>query len=543
MAKQMMYSDDGRRKLLDGVRKTARAVKATMGPSGHNVILQKSYGSPRSTRDGVTVAKEVELEDKFENMGAQIVRQAASKTSDTAGDGTTAATVLTEALYAEGLKNVVAGANPTLLKRGIDAMVAAVVEAVKEMSIPCKTRQEIESIATISANSDKAIGKIIADAMDKVGKDGVITVEDGKATTTELEVVDGMQFDKGYISPYFATSAEKLTCEMENVVILYHEKKISNLRELLPLLERIAQTGKPFLVVAEDLDAEPLAALVVNKLRGVLKVCAVKAPGFGDRRKAMLQDMAILTGGKVISEDLGLKLENVSIDDLGSAKKVVVDKENTTIVGGGGDRKEIDQRIAQIRKAIETTTSDYDREKLQERLAKMVGGVAVVKVGANTEFEAKEKKDRIEDALHAARAATEEGMVPGGGVALLRAGVKAAKTREKLRGDEKTGGEIVLKALRLPAITIAANAGYDGTVVVEEILSRKEKEGFNAATGEYVDMIAAGVIDPAKVVRVALENAASAAGTLLTADICIAELPMEGEGKEEKPKPAPGAVY
>jgi len=538
-----MFAEEARRKLLDGVRKTSRAVKATMGPAGHNVVLQKSFGAPKSTKDGVTVAKEIELEDKFENMGAQIVRQAASKTSDNAGDGTTAATVLTEAIYAEGLKNVVAGANPSALQRGINATVEAVVEAIKEMAVPCKTRDEVASVATVSANSDSAIGETIADAMDKVGKDGVITVEEGKSTATELEVVDGMQFDKGYISPYFATSAEKMTCELEEPLILFHEKKVSNLREFLPLLERVAQSGRPFLVVAEDVDSEPLAALVVNKLRGVLRVCTVKAPGFGDRRKAMLQDMAILTGGKVISEDLGIKLENVSVSDLGRASRVVVDKENTTIIGGAGDKKQIEQRIAQIRKAIEATTSDYDREKLQERLAKMVGGVAVIKVGASTEFEAKEKKDRIEDALHTARAATEEGIVPGGGVALLRAGTKAAKVREKLRGDEKTGADIVLKALRLPAVTIVENAGMDGTVVVEEILGRKENEGFDASTRTYVDMYKEGIIDPAKVVRIALENAASAAGTLLTADVCVADLPTEGEGEEEKAKPAAGAIY
>jgi len=529
MAKQLLFGEASRRKLADGIERLAHAVRVTMGPSGLNVIMHKSFGAPGVTKDGVTVAKEIELKDKFENCGAQMVRQVASKTSDVAGDGTTTATVLAEAIYSEGLKNVTAGANPTALRRGIERAVGAVVEALKKMAKPCKTRDEIAKVATVSAHNETSIGELIANAMDKVGSDGVVTVEEGKGTTTTLEVVDGMQFDKGYISPYFINKPQEMTCVLEDAYILIHEKKISNLRDFLPLLERVAQTGKPILVIAEEVEGEALAALVVNRLRGTLPCCAVKAPGFGDRRKAMLQDMAILTGGQMISEDLGMKLENVSVNHLGRATRVVVEKEKTTIVGGQGKKQEIKARIQQIKNQIETTTSDYDREKLQERLAKISGGVAVVKVGAPTESDMKEKKARIEDAMHAARAAAEEGIVPGGGVALLRCEEAVEELKAKLKGDERTGADIVARALSAPLSQIAENAGADGSVVVETVRAKKGNIGFNALTGEYEDMIKAGIIDPVKVVRTALQNAASVAGLLLTTETVITELPKKAD--------------
>ncbi len=527
MAKQLLFGESARRRLQVGVGRLARAVRVTMGPTGLNVIMQKSFGAPGVTKDGVTVAKEIELKEKFENVGAQMVRQVASKTSDVAGDGTTTATVLAEAIYSEGLKNVAAGANPVALKRGIDAAVVAVVDALREMAKPCRTREDIAKVATVSAHNEAEIGDLIADAMDKVGSDGVATVEEGKSTDTTLEVVEGLQFDKGYVSPYFVNKPEAMTCVLEDCYILIHEKKISSLRDFLPLLERIAQSGKPFLLVAEDVEGEPLAALVVNRLRGTLHCAAVKAPGFGDRRKAMLQDMAILTGGETISEDLGVKLENVSLSQLGRADRVVVEKDKTTIVGGQGKKGDIKSRIQQLKNQIEETTSDYDREKLQERLAKMSGGVAVVKVGAPTESDMKEKKARIEDALHAARAAAEEGVVPGGGVALLRCAEAVEGVRKKLKGDEKTGAEIVARVLASPMAQIAENCGLDGSVVVETVRAKKGSFGFNAATGEYEDLLKAGILDPAKVTRTALQNAASVAGVLLTVETVVTELPKK----------------
>ncbi|MCC7519260.1 MAG: chaperonin GroEL [Verrucomicrobiae bacterium] len=530
-AKQLVFSEDARQRVLRGVSKLAHAVVVTLGPKGRNVVLDKKFGSPTVTKDGVTVAKEIELEDPFENMGAQMVREVASKTSDVAGDGTTTATALAEAIYREGLKNVTAGANPMDLKRGIEKAVERAVESLQKQSKKVKDKSEIKQVATISANGDETIGEIIADAMDKVGKDGTITVEEAKTIETTLDVVEGMQFDKGYLSPYFVTKAEEMEVLLENAYILINEKKISSLKDMLPLLEKIAKVGRPLLVIAEEVEGEALATLVVNKLRGTLQVCAVKAPGFGDRRKAMLEDIAILTGGKCLSEDLGIKLENVSLDDLGQAKRVVVDKENTTIVEGGGKNSDIQGRINQIRKQIEETTSDYDKEKLQERLAKLAGGVAVVNVGAATETEMKEKKARVEDALHATRAAVEEGIVAGGGVALVRA-IKALDGL-KLPEDEAIGVGIVRKALEFPVRRLAENAGLEASVIYNEIAGRKGNEGYNFATDKYEDLVESGVVDPTKVARCALQNAASIAGLLLTTEALVTEIP-------EKEKPAPG---
>jgi chaperonin GroEL len=522
-AKQLMFSEDGRKKILNGIEQLSRAVKATLGPKGRNVILDKKFGSPLVTKDGVTVAKEIELQDPFENMGAQMVREVASKTSDVAGDGTTTATVLAEAIFRQGLKNVTAGANPMALKRGIDKAVEAIIKELKAISKKVNDREQISQVATISANGDREIGNKIADAMDKVGKDGTITVEEAKSIETTLDVVEGMQFDKGYLSPYFVTSAETMETVLEDCYILNYEKKISSLNDMLPLLQSVAKTSKPLLIIAEDVEGEALATLVVNKLRGTLQICAVKAPGFGDRRKSMLEDIAVLTGGKCITEDLGLKLENVKIEDLGKAKKITVDKENTTIVEGAGKQSAIIGRVNLIRRQIEETTSDYDKEKLQERLAKLAGGVAVINVGAATETEMKEKKARVEDALHATRAAVEEGIVPGGGVALLRA-AKAVKAL-KLEGDESIGAEIVLRATEEPLRQLSANGGYEGSIVVREVLDRKTNEGFDVETGTYVDMLKAGIIDPTKVTRSALQNAASIAGLLLTTECMVTEIP------------------
>ncbi len=533
-AKQLLFDEEARKALLRGVEKLSRAVKVTLGPKGRNVVLDKKFGSPTITKDGVTVAKEIELEDPWENMGAQMVREVASKTSDVAGDGTTTATVLAEAIYREGLRNVTAGANPMALQRGIQKAVEAAVEELKKISKKVKDRTEIAQVATISANGDKTIGNIIADAMDKVGKDGTITVEEAKSIETTLDVVEGMQFDKGYLSPYFVTNAETMECVLEDAYILVHEKKISSLKDLLPLLEKIAKVGKPLLIIAEEVEGEALATLVVNKLRGTLQCCAVKAPGFGDRRKAMCEDIAILTGGKFLSEDLGIKLENVQIDDLGRAKKIVVDKENTTIVEGAGKQSDVQGRINQIRKAIEETTSDYDREKLQERLAKLAGGVAVIHVGAATETEMKEKKARVEDALHATRAAVEEGIVPGGGVALIRC--LPALNELKLKGDEAIGAEIVKRAIEEPLRQLANNAGEEGSLVVQEVKSRKGWEGFDCEKLEYTDMGKAGIIDPTKVTRFALQNSSSIAGLLLTTEACVTEVPE----KEKEKAPAGG---
>ncbi len=529
-AKQLVFNEDARKALLRGVEQLSRAVKATLGPKGRNVVLDKKYGSPTITKDGVTVAKEIELKDPWENMGAQLIREVASKTSDTAGDGTTTATVLAEAIYKEGLRNVTAGANPMALQRGITKAVDAAVEQLVKISKKVKDRSEVMQVATISANGDKTIGSIIADAMDKVGKDGTITVEEAKSIETTLEVVEGMQFDKGYLSPYFVTNAETMEANLEDCYILIHEKKISSLKDMLPLLEKVAKVGKPLLIIAEEVEGEALATLVVNKLRGTIQVAAVKAPGFGDRRKAMCEDIAILTGGKFLSEDLGIKLENVGIDDLGKAKKIVIDKENTTIVEGAGKQADVQGRINQIRKGIEETTSDYDREKLQERLAKLAGGVAVVRVGAATETEMKEKKARVEDALHATRAAVEEGIVPGGGVALIRCIPVLADT--KLKGDEAIGVDIVKRAIEEPLRMLAINAGEEGSLVVKEVAARKGWEGFDCEKMEYCDMGKAGIIDPTKVARSALQNASSIAGLLLTTECCVTEVP-------EKEKPAP----
>ncbi len=526
-AKEVRFSVDARDKMLRGVDILANAVKVTLGPKGRNVVLDKSFGAPRITKDGVTVAKEIELEDKFENMGAQMVREVASKTSDIAGDGTTTATVLAAAIVKEGSKAVAAGMNPMDLKRGIDLAVETVVEELKKNSKKVTSNAEIAQVGTISANGDKEIGDYLAKAMEKVGNEGVITVEEAKSLETELDVVEGMQFDRGYISPYFITNADKMRVEMEDPYILINEKKLSALNELLPLLEAVVQTGKPLLIVAEDVEGEALATLVVNKLRGGLKVAAVKAPGFGDRRKAMLQDIAVLTGGQAISEDLGIKLENVTLAMLGKAKKVMIDKENTTIVNGAGKKADIEGRIAQIKAQIEETTSDYDREKLQERLAKLAGGVAVIRVGGATEIEVKEKKDRVEDALNATRAAVEEGIVPGGGVALLRA-KKAVGKLTNSNADVQTGINIVLKAIEAPLRQIAENSGVEGSIVVNKILENKsETFGFDAQTEEYVDMIAKGIVDPAKVVRTALQDAASIAGLLVTTEAMVAETPKD----------------
>jgi chaperonin GroEL len=534
MAKQIIVGDEARQALLRGVNILSNVVKATLGPRGKNVILDKKFGSPTSTKDGVTVAKEIELKDPWENMGAQLVKEVASKTSDVAGDGTTTATVLAQIIYAEGIKHVTAGRNPNLIKKGIDRAVDEVVKELKGMSREV-TGEMIAQVGAISANNDESIGKIIAEAMEKVGKDGVITVEEAKGLETTLEFVEGMQFDRGYLSPYFITDPERMECVLENPLILLHEKKISNLREFLPLLESVAKMGRALLVVAEEVEGEALATLVVNKLKGTLMCCAVKAPGFGDRRKAMLEDIAILTGGKVITEDIGVKLENVTLDWLGEAAKVVVDKDNTTIVEGKGKHSEIQARIKQIRTQIEETTSDYDREKLQERLAKMVGGVALIKVGAATETELKEKKARVEDAMHATKAAVEEGIVPGGGVALLR----CQKALEKLNldGDMQIGVQIIRRAIEEPLRQIAENAGHEGSIVVEKVREMKQDFGFNALTEKYEDMIKAGIVDPTKVVRTALQNAASIAGLLLTTEGCVTEIPEE-EKKPSYPTPS-----
>lgn len=535
-AKQLQFDEAARQALLRGVEKLARAVKSTLGPSGRNVILDKKFGSPTITKDGVTVAKEIELEDPYENMGAQLVREVASKTSDIAGDGTTTATVLAEAIYREGLKNVTAGANPTSLQRGIGKAVEAIVEELGRISKKVKDRTEIAQVATVSANWDRTIGEIIADAMDKVGKDGTITVEEAKSIETSLDVVEGMQFDKGYLSPYFVTSPETMEAVIENGYILIHEKKISSLKDMLPLLEKVAKSGKPLLIIAEDVEGEALATLVVNKLRGTLQVCAVKAPGFGDRRKAMLEDIAVLTGGRCLTEDLGIKLENVTLDDLGRAKRITVDKENTTIVEGNGKQSDISGRVNQIRRQIEETTSDYDREKLQERLAKLAGGVAVINVGAATETEMKEKKARVEDALHATRAAVEEGIVPGGGVALIRA--QKVLDGLQLTGDEAIGLAIVRRAIEQPLRTLADNAGQEGALIVQEVKKRKNNEGYNVATSEYIDLVKAGVVDPTKVTRSALQNASSISGLLLTTECVVTELPE----KEKAPAMPPGGM-
>ena len=532
MAKQVVFDDTARRSLKRGIDRLADAVKVTLGPKGRNVVLDKKFGAPAITKDGVTVAKEIELEDPFENMGAQMVKEVASKTSEVAGDGTTTATALAHSIFREGMKNVTAGANPMALKRGVEKAVGAVVEELKKISKPTKGKKEISQVATISANNDKAIGDLIADAMEKVGKDGVITVEEAKAMETTLEVVEGMQFDRGYISPYFVTDPERMETVLENPLILIHEKKISNMKDLLPILEQIAKMGKPLLIIAEDVEGEALATLVVNKLRGTLATCAVKAPGFGDRRKDMLKDITVITGGEVISEELGIKLENIRLDDLGKCKKVVVDKEKTTLIEGAGGQKEIEGRIKQLRTQIEETTSDYDREKLQERLAKLAGGVAIIKVGAATEVEMKERKARVEDALNATRAAVEEGIVPGGGVVLLR----AAKALDalKLEGDEKTGAEIVRRALEEPIRQIAENAGAEGSIVVQKVRDSKGAHGFNAETNAFEDLMEAGIIDPTKVTRVALQNAASIAALLITTECLVTDIP-----EKEKTPPMP----
>ncbi len=535
MAKQIIFDEAARKKILKGVEVLAKAVKTTLGPKGRNVMIDKKFGAPMVTKDGVTVAKEVELKDPFENMGAQMVREVANKTNDNAGDGTTTATVLAEAIYREGVKNVAAGANPIYLKRGIDAAVEAAVAELKKNSKKVSGREEIRQVATVSANWDSTIGDIIADAMDKVGKDGTITVEEAKSIETTLEVVEGMQFDKGYLSPYFVTNSESMECVLENAYVLIYEKKISALNDLLPVLQLVAKSGKPLVVIAEDLEGEALAALVVNRLRGTLQVCAVKAPGFGDRRKAMLEDIAILTGGRMLSEDLGIKLENIQLADLGKAKRIVVDKENTTIVEGAGKSADIQARVKQLRVQIDETTSDYDREKLQERLAKLAGGVAVVNVGAATEPEMKEKKMRVEDALHATRAAVEEGISAGGGVALLR----CAKAIDaiKAEGEEAIGAQIVRRAIESPLRQLCENAGVEGSLIVQHVLAKKGAEGFNVATGEYVDLVKAGVVDPTKVTRSALQNAASVASLLLSTECMITDLP------EEKPAtPMPGGM-
>ncbi len=529
-AKMICFDEEARARLLEGVNTMAQAVAVTLGPKGRNVIIEKSYGSPTVTKDGVTVAKAIELEGNYENMGAQMVKEVASKTSDIAGDGTTTATVLAQAIFKEGTKMVAAGSSPMDLKRGIDKAVAAIVEELSKMSKPTRNSDEIAQIGTISANSDESIGRILAEAMEKVGKEGVITVEEAKSMTTELETVEGMQFDRGYLSPYFVTNPERMTVELENPRILLHEKKISSMKDLLPLLEQVAKSGEQLLIIAEEIEGEALATLVVNKIRGTLHTAAVKAPGFGDRRKAMLEDIAILTGGRLVAEELGVKLESLTLKDLGRAKKVTIDKDNTTIVGGAGAKKDIEGRCNQMRKQIEDTTSDYDKEKLQERLAKLAGGVAIVRVGAATEAEMKEKKARVEDALHATRAAIEEGIVPGGGVALLRAQGSLAKIEQGLSDDQRAGVAIVRRAIEAPLRRIAENAGHEGSVVVERVRNEKGAYGFNAATEEYGDLIKAGVIDPTKVVRCALQNAASVAGLLLTTEAMIADKPAKKSG-------------
>jgi len=530
MAKQLLYSDDALRKIGVGLRKLADAVKITLGPTGRNVILQKSFGGPRVTKDGVTVSKEIELEDKFENMGAKMVNQAAQKTGDVAGDGTTTAIVFAEAIFEQGLRHVTAGANPMALRRGIDMAVEAAIGTFMDLSQRVKTREEQTSVATISANNDRAIGELIADAMAKVGSEGVITVEEGKSLDTSVEMTEGMQFDKGFLSPYFMTDPQTMRCVLEDALILIHEKKISNLRDLLPLLEKVASSARPLLIIAEDIEGEALAALVVNRLRGVLRVCAVKAPAFGDRRKAILQDLAVLTGGTFVSEDLGVKLENLELSQLGSARQLIIDKDSTTVVEGGGKKSDIKDRIELLKRQIETTTSDYDKEKLEERLAKLSGGVGIIKAGGATETEVKERKARIDDALHATRAALEEGVVPGGGVVGLRAAVALENVRAKARGDEKLGVDIVRRALEEPIRQIAKNSGLDGSVVAEEVKHLPKTHGFNALTGEYGDMIKMGIIDPCKVTRTALLNAASIAALMLTADVMVTDLPEDEEG-------------
>ncbi|MBK7367223.1 MAG: chaperonin GroEL [Candidatus Eisenbacteria bacterium] len=534
-AKQLLFSEQARQEILRGVETLAKAVKVTLGPRGRNVVLDKKWGSPTVTKDGVSVAKEIELENPYENMGAQMVREVASKTSDVAGDGTTTATVLAEIIFKEGLKSVTAGSSPMNIKRGIDKAVSTVVDELKKISKPVKDNKEIEQVATISANSDTVIGKMIAEAMAKVGKDGTITVEEARSVETTLDVVEGMQFDKGYISPYFVTEKDTMEAVLEDAFILLYEKKLSNMKDLLPVLEKVAQRGKPLVIVSEDVEGEALATLVVNKLRGTLNVCAVKAPGFGDRRKAMMEDIAVLTGGKVITEDLGIKLESTRVEDLGKAKRIVVDKENTTIVEGGGKKADIQGRIAQIKKEIDETTSDYDREKLQERLAKLAGGVAVINVGAATETEMKEKKARVEDALHATRAAVEEGIVPGGGTAYIRCQKALETLAAELEGDQRIGVKIIMRAMEQPIRTLCENAGLEGSVVVEHIKKEKKSVGFNVDTEEYVDMFEAGVIDPTKVTRSALQNAASVASLLLTTEALITEIP------DKKKAPAGGA--
>ncbi len=541
MAKQMMFDDVARTHLKQGLAQLADAVKVTLGPTGRNVILQRSWGGPKVTKDGVSVSKEIELPEPFKNMGAKLANQVASKTSDIVGDGTTTSTILAEAIYAEGLKFVTAGANPVALQRGIAKAADVVTEFVKNVAVAVKGHDDIAKVATISANNDPSVGELLADAFDKVGKEGVIEIEEGKGTENEIEVVEGMQFDKGYISPYFMTSAETLEAVLEDAYILLLEKKLSNIREIIPLLEKVVQLGRPLLVISEDVEGEALAAMVINKLQGVIKCCAVKAPGFGDRRKAMLADLAILTGAQVVTEDLGVKLENIELEQLGQAKKIVIDKDKTTIIEGAGKKKDIDARCDQIRSQIEKTTSDYDREKLQERLAKLTGGVAVIKAGAATETEMKEKKDLLDDALHATRAAAEEGVVPGGGVTFLRAISEVEKAKTKAKGDERIGFDIVINALKKPTMQIADNSGEHGDVIVAQLLERLGKEknlGYDANTGKFVDMLEAGIIDPAKVVRTALETAASVAGLMLTTNVLITDLKDDDKDKE----PIPGSV-
>jgi chaperonin GroEL len=538
-AKEIKYGAKAREKMLRGVDILADAVKVTLGPKGRNVLLEKSWGSPKISKDGVTVAKEIELEDKFENTGAQMVKEVASRTSDVAGDGTTTATILAQAIYREGVKLLAAGGNPMSIKRGIEKAVGMVVEELKKMSKPTKDRKEISQVGTISANNDRTIGDIIADAMEKVGKEGVITVEDAKVMETTLKVVEGMQFDRGYLSPYFVTDPEKMEVDLEEPYILLNEKKISVMKDLLPILEQVARDGKPLLIVAEDVEGEALATLVVNKLRGTLHCAAVKAPGFGDRRKAMLEDIAILTGGRMISEDLGVKLETITLKDLGTAKRITIDKDNTTIIDGGGDRKALEGRVKQIRVQIEETTSDYDREKLQERLAKLIGGVAVINVGAATETEMKEKKDRVEDALNATRAAVEEGIVPGGGVAYIRV-LKVLK-KAKFLGEEQLGANLITRALEEPTRQIANNAGFEGSVVVQRVMEGEGSFGFNAETGTYEDLMKAGIVDPTKVTRFALQNAASLAGLLMTTEAMVAEKPEKD--KSSGPAMPPEDMY
>jgi chaperonin GroEL len=540
MAKQLMFDDAARAELRDGLKQLAAAVKVTLGPTGRNVVLHKSWGSPKVTKDGVSVSKEIELPEPFKNMGAKMVNEVASKTSDVVGDGTTTSIVLAEAIYLEGMKCVAAGINPMAIQRGIAKATEVAIEFIKSVSVPVKGHSDIAKVATVSAHNDPTVGKILADAMDAVGKEGVIEVEDGKGTETELTVVEGMQFDRGYISPYFITNPETLETVFEDAYILLHEKKISNVREFIPLLEKIVHTGRALLVIAEDIEGEALAALVINRLQGVLKVCAVKAPGFGDRRKAMLQDIGILTGGQVITEDLGIKLESIELSQLGQAKKVMVDKDNTTIIEGAGKKKDTQARCDQIRAQIEKTTSDYDREKLQERLAKLTGGVAVIKAGAPTETEMKERKDLLDDALHATRAAAAEGIVPGGGIVFLRATKEVEKARAKAKGDEKVGFDIILNALKAPTTQIGDNSGQQGEVIVAELLEKLEKDkniGYDANVGEYVDMFKAGIVDPAKVARTALQMAASVAGLMLTTNVLVTELKEEGEQE-----PVPGSV-